>query len=125
MSEGRINIMLQRPVLHHLRILTAKYFEVFAADTISLLVLDAGHAKSVYGPVSRELLLGSSAPDKIVDVITNESRYLEIVHEVRKYLETHHSYRKRLQELIDVLKGPKEAHHLSRIGGELQELQTE
>jgi hypothetical protein len=115
MAQGRINIMLQRPVLRHLRILTAKYFEVFSADTIPLLALNADHAKSVYGSVSEELLLGPVASDKIVDVITNESRYLEIVHEVRKYLETHHSYRKRLQELIDVLKGKvvKEAHHLS------------
>ena len=105
MAEGRINVMLQRPVLRHLRILTAKYFEVFSADTIPLLALEADHAERIYGPVSQELLLGPGTSDKIVDVITNESRYLEIVHEVRKHLETHHSYRKRLQELIDALNG--------------------
>ncbi len=40
MSTARINIFTQRPVLHHLKHLTLKYFEIFYADTIPLLMLD-------------------------------------------------------------------------------------
>ena len=41
MSTARINIFTQRPVLRHLKHLTLKYFEIFCADTIPLLMLDA------------------------------------------------------------------------------------
>ena len=41
MSSARINIFTQRPVLRHLKHLTLKYFEIFCADTIPLLMLDA------------------------------------------------------------------------------------
>ena len=50
MSTARINIMTQRPVLRRLKHLTLKYFEIFCADTIPLLMLDADHAEAVYGP---------------------------------------------------------------------------
>src|SRR5262249_1111779 len=40
MSEGRVNIMTQRLLLRHFRFLTSKYFEVFCADTIPLVMLD-------------------------------------------------------------------------------------
>ena len=55
MSTARINIFTQRPVLSHLKHLTLKYFEVFCADTIPLLMLDGDHAEAVYGPAAREL----------------------------------------------------------------------
>ena len=45
MSTARINIFTQRPVLRHLKHLTLKYFEIFCADTIPLLMLDADHAR--------------------------------------------------------------------------------
>ena len=45
MSTARINIFTQRPVLHHLKHLTLKYFEIFYADTIPLLMLDEDHAR--------------------------------------------------------------------------------
>lgn len=49
MSSGRINIFTQRPVLHHLKHLTLKYFEIFYADTIPLLMLDEDLVVSVTG----------------------------------------------------------------------------
>src|SRR5262249_25475419 len=57
MSSAKINIFTQRPVLHHLRHLTLKYFEIFYADTIPLLMLDEELAVAVYGPAARELTL--------------------------------------------------------------------
>ena len=53
MSTARINIFTQRPVLHHLKHLTLKYFEIFYADTIPLLMLDEDHAEAVYGPAGQ------------------------------------------------------------------------
>ena len=38
MSTARVNVMTQRPLFSHLRLLTSKYFEIFAADTIPLKV---------------------------------------------------------------------------------------
>ena len=45
MSNGRVNIMTQRPLFRQLRVLTSKYFEIFAADTIPLVMLDPDHAE--------------------------------------------------------------------------------
>jgi len=104
MSQGRVNIMSQRPLLRRLRLLTAKYFEIFCADTIPVVMLDPDHAESVYGPAGRELALGdANAAEKIIDAVSNERKYGEIVSEVRHYLQTHHSYRQRLNELIAAL----------------------
>src|SRR5262249_4172811 len=38
MSMGRLNIMTQRPLLRDLKILTSKFFEIFAADTTPLIM---------------------------------------------------------------------------------------
>src|SRR5260370_26441112 len=57
MSQARVNIMTQRPVLRHFRLLTSKYFEIFCADTIPLVVLDPKEAEQVYGPADRQLTL--------------------------------------------------------------------
>ena len=57
MSTGRINIMTQRPLFRELKILTSKYFEIFSADTIPLVMIDPDHAEMVYGPAGRELAL--------------------------------------------------------------------
>ena len=103
MSEGRVNIMTQRRLFRHLKILTSKYFEIFSADTIPLVMLDPDHAESVYGPAGRELALHEGIADKLVDVLHHQRRYREIVHEVRRHLITHHSYRKRVQELVAAL----------------------
>ena len=64
MSTARINIFTQRPVLRHLKHLTLKYFEIFCADTIPLLMLDADHAEAVYGPAGRELSLPGAVAEQ-------------------------------------------------------------
>jgi len=103
MSTARINILTQRPLLRHLRHLTLKYFEVFSADTIPLLMLDDDHAVEVYGPAARELTLPGRVAEKIADALENEDRYRSIVAEVRAHLRTHHSYEARVRELFAVL----------------------
>ena len=103
MSTGRINIMTQRPLFRELKILTSKYFEIFSADTIPLVMIDPDHAELVYGQSGRELALHGDVAGKLVDVVTYPRKYQAIVEEVRKHLEEHHSYRRRVQELVQAL----------------------
>ena len=103
MSEGRVNLMTQRPLFRHLRFLTSKYFEIFCANTIPLVMLDPDHAESVYGPAGRELALHDGIGDKLLDVLSRPHKYREIVEQVRRHLVQHHSYQRRLQELVAAL----------------------
>lgn len=103
MSQGRINIMTQRPLFRHLKILTSKYFEIFTADTIPLVMLDPDHAELVYGPAGRELALSNGIAEKLLDALNRPQKYREIVQEVRRHLAARHSYRNRVQELVTAL----------------------
>lgn len=100
MSEGRINIMTQRPLFRRLKILTSKYFEIFTADTIPLVMLDPDHASSVYGPAGRELALHGDISGKLLDVLRQPEKYWEIVQKVQQHLCTHHSYQIRVEQLV-------------------------
>jgi hypothetical protein len=103
MSEGRINIMTQRPLFRHLKILTSKYFEIFCADTIPLVMLDPDHAESVYGAAGRKLALHDEISDTLLDALSEPEKYREIVEEVHLHLVKHHSYESRVQKLVAAL----------------------
>lgn len=103
MSSARINIFTQRPVLHHLRHLTLKYFEIFYADTIPLLMLDPDHVAAVYGPSGRELTLTGQVAEKLADALERPDHYREVVADVRRYLARHHGYDQRMVELAQAL----------------------
>ena len=103
MSEGCVNIMTQRPLLRRFRFLTSKYFEIFCADTIPLVMLDPDHAESVYGPAGRWLALRDEIADKLLDTIHQREKYQEIVEKVRRHLAARHSYQKRVEELVAAL----------------------
>jgi hypothetical protein len=105
MSTARINIMTQRPLFRRLRLLTSKYFEVFQADTIPLVMLDPEHAAEVYGPAGRELALHNDIADKLADVLARPAAYRTCVTAVRRHLATHHSYERRVQDLVAALTG--------------------
>lgn len=100
MSSAKINIFTQRPVLHHLRHLTLKYFEIFYADTIPLLMLDPDHAENVYGPAGRELTLPGRVAEKLTDALRRPDHYRGLVSEVRLHLARHQSYDRRIEELV-------------------------
>ena len=104
MSSARINIMTQRPVLSHLRHLTLKYFEVFCADTIPMLMLEEGHAEAVYGPAARELVLTGRVAEKLLDALHRPDHYRGVVEDVRKHLVTHYSYDRLIGELVGALR---------------------
>jgi hypothetical protein len=103
MSSARINIFTQRPMLRHLKHLTLKYFEIFYADSIPLLMLDEDLAELVYGPAGRELTLPGRVTDKLLDALRRPAHYRGLVEEVRRHLAVHHPYERRLAELVGVL----------------------
>jgi hypothetical protein len=103
MSDARINIMTQRPLFRELKLLTSKYFEVFSADTVPLVMIGGDLAESVYGELGRELAIDEGVDEKVADVLDHPAKYREIVQEVRLHLTTHHSYLKRVEELVAVL----------------------
>ena len=100
MSTGRINIFTQRPLLRHLKHLTLKYFEIFCADTIPLLMIDADHAEAVYGPAGRALVLSGQVAEKLLDALRRPQHYRAIVEDVRRHLIAHYSYDQRVEELV-------------------------
>jgi len=104
MSESRINIMTQRPLFHRLKLLTSKFFEIFCAETIPLVVLDTDRAESVYGPAGRELALHGEMSEKLLDVVNHPKKYREIAQDARQHLAEHHCYQKRVQDLVAALK---------------------
>ncbi len=103
MSKARVNIMTQRPLLRHLKLATSKYFEIFSADTIPLVMLNPSEAELVYGPAGRELALHVRLDEKLIEVLEHPARYTEIVNDVRSHLTGHHSYRQRINELVSAL----------------------
>ncbi len=103
MSTARINIFTQRPVLRHLKHLTLKYFEIFYADTIPLLMLDGDHAEAVYGPAGRELTLPGRVAEKVLDALQRPDHYREVVEDVRRHLAAYHSYDLRVEELVTAM----------------------
>jgi hypothetical protein len=104
MSSAKINIFTQRPVLHHLKHLTLKYFEIFYADTIPLLMLDSDLAVAVYGPAASELVLPGRVTEKIADALDRPDHYREVVQNVRRHLAANYSYGRRMEELATALK---------------------
>ncbi|MFI7495066.1 hypothetical protein ACH9D2_10155 [Kocuria sp. M4R2S49] len=105
MSAARVNVMTQRPLFRRLRLLTSKYFEIFTADTIPLVLLDRDHAAQVYGPAGADLALGDAVADKLLDALGQPEKYGELVGQVREHLEEHHTYRHRVQQLTALLGG--------------------
>jgi hypothetical protein len=95
--------MTQRPRLRQLRFLTSKYFEIFCADTIPLLLLESGCSEEIYGPAGRELILDTDIEAKLMDVFERPGRYIEAVTEVRCHLTRYHSYTQRVKELVAAL----------------------
>ena len=100
MSMAKVNIFTQRPVLHHLKHLTLKYFEIFYADTIPLLMLEPDFAVEVYGPAARELVLDGDISGKLLDALARPDHYKSLVLQVRAHLAKHYPYERRMAELV-------------------------
>jgi hypothetical protein len=105
MSLGVFHPVVYRPLFDHLRLVTCRTFETFAANTIPLFATGADYIADFYGPEANELVLnGKQTPqDKIEDVLGRPGHYAGIVTTVRKHLAEKHSYAARLNELVAIV----------------------
>jgi hypothetical protein len=104
MSRATFNPVLSRPTFVQLRIVTPRFFETPAANTIPIFDLDASYVQEIYGEAGLELLLPErDADDKIQDVIDRPEHYADVLRGIREHLAVEHCQDKRLRELIDII----------------------
>jgi hypothetical protein len=104
MNKARFNPVVLRSLFARLRIVTPRFFETVAANTIPLFVLDRAHVREIYGEQGLELVLPKDSPEeKILDIVHHPERYLEVVMGIRQHLAERHSHSARLRKLIEII----------------------
>jgi hypothetical protein len=104
MSKAHFNPVLSRPTFVRMRIVTPRYFETLAANTLPLFNLDDAYVKEIYGEAALELVLPeTNAHEKILDMMDRPDHYGRIVQDMRRHLAAHHSQQQRLKELIKII----------------------
>jgi hypothetical protein len=105
MSKGAFNPVLVRPIFNRLRLVTPRFFETLAANTIPLFVLHPAQVQEIYGNDALELVLPEDHPeDKISDMVCRPEHYREVLQVVRAHLAEKHSHAARFQELVEIIK---------------------
>ena len=92
-------------MLHHLKHLTLKYFEIFYADTIPLLMLDRDHAAG--GVRARRAGADAArqgAPKNCSTRCGGRTTTGALVQDVRRHLAAHYSYDRRVEELVAAMR---------------------
>lgn len=104
-SRGAINPVVYRPLFEHLGFVTCRTFEVPAAGTLPLFVLNKDYVRSIYGETAAaELLLPEvNAHDKVADMIARPKHYAEIVQAIRQEFQERHSPEARLRQLFELI----------------------
>jgi hypothetical protein len=104
MSKASFNPVISRPTFNRLRLVTPRFFETPAANTIPLFGLDEAYVQEIYGEPALELVLPADRPEeKILDMLRRPGYYAEIVRGIRRHLTQKHSQAARLQELIAIV----------------------
>jgi glycosyl transferase family 1 len=104
MSTATLNPVLSRRLFRHLRMVTPRFFETLAADTIPLFVLDEAHVAEVYGEQALELVLKDDrADEQVLDLLRRPDHYREVVCGIRRHLAEKHSHAARLRQLIEIV----------------------
>jgi hypothetical protein len=104
MGRGIFHPVIYRPLFNHLKLVTCRTFETFAANTIPLFGLDEAYVYEIYGERALELVLPVEKPhEKIVDMLRRPEYYAGIVMGIRRHLAEMHSYTVRLRELIAIV----------------------
>lgn len=97
MSRALINPIFVRPELNKLKLVTPRMFETFSADTVPVIPEYFTHAIELYGDAVKELILSN---EKILMILHDYKKYLNISKSIRNKLIVEHSYEIRLKELI-------------------------
>jgi len=104
MSKAIFNPVISRPTFNLMQLVTPRFFETPAANTIPLFGLDVGQAQEIYGDCAVKLVLPDDHPqEKILDLVRRPRQYAEIVMGIREHLVKKHSHAARLQELIEIV----------------------
>jgi len=103
MSKANINPVITRPTFRALRLVTPRFFETFAADTIPIFNLDPEHVAQIYGPEGAELALSDNGGAMFLDILSRPAHYAGLSHSIRRHLASHHSQLVRLKELIEII----------------------
>ncbi len=103
MSKAVFNTILTRPTFNYMRLVTPRFFETLAANTIPLFGVDAEHVADIYGPQGVELALCAGASERIADLVQRPDRYAELVLGIRRHLTENHSHAARLRELVEIV----------------------
>lgn len=104
MSRARFNPVLSRPTFVRLRIVTPRFFETPAANTVPLFNLDDAYVSEIYGESGGELVLPQAdGKEKVADVLARPEHYAQVVERVRRHLAQEHSQQQRLRELIEII----------------------
>jgi hypothetical protein len=104
MGKAMFNPVLSRPTFRHLHIVTPRFFETPAANTIPIFLQDVSHVCGIYGEAAVELTLNEAdATDKILDIMTRPTYYATIVARMRQHLRQEHSHVARLHQLIEIV----------------------
>ncbi len=103
MSKAIFNPVISRPTFNYMRLVTPRFFETPAANTIPLFEVDTEHVEEIYGDAAMELALPDYNPhEKILDLIRRPEYYARIAQRIREHLAEKHSHAARLKELIDI-----------------------
>jgi len=104
MSRGMFNPVLSRPTFSHLQLVTPRFFETPAANTIPLFGLDEAYVEEIYGKGALELVLpAENSQAKILDMARRPEYYATVVQTIRRHLREKHSHAARLRELIQIV----------------------
>jgi len=104
MSKGIFMPVIYRPLFNHVRLVTCRTFETFAADTIPLFGEDESYVEEFYGDGAAELVMPRENPqEKILDIIHRREHYGAIVTRIRAKLAMQHSYQERVRELVRIV----------------------
>lgn len=104
MSRAHFNPVLTRPTFNHMRLVTPRFFETPASNTIPLFTLDEAYVREIYGDRALELALPcANGHEKLVDMLERPDHYAKVVTEIRAHLAAKHSQRTRLQELVEII----------------------
>jgi hypothetical protein len=103
MSKAVFNPLISRPTFRVMRLVTPRFFETPAANTIPVFGLDEAHVEEIYGPPARKLVLGADASEQLLDMIERPGYYADLLVQIRRHLAEHHSPTARLRELIDII----------------------
>jgi hypothetical protein len=104
MSKAHLNPVISRPTFNFMQLVTPRFFETPAANTIPLFGVDRKHVEEIYGSSGVDLVLPDEKPhEKILDLFHRPKYYASVADHIREHLRKKHSHASRLRELVEIV----------------------